>query len=469
MPYQGERASKTSHQSIVENPTIAAFHDECEYIREPTAEETEAVASAFEPMPDVRDAPLPRRVIAIDGSWHEGSLNEALLPSTRLGYVQIGAVLIDLRGLSELRVREDRFVDPFAVARLDENNDRLIFPVPSSNISYKGQRGVRASFRLAVEEAFASEATWTRPGDPTSSLRATLFVLAARRTGPLGTGDATKILLARCPNTGCDAERILVTDAPGAHACHECGGPVYATDSLRIWENVLDYQANAEAIGRLMSVVEHVLMVHYVRTMAEASSLDGLASTAFFVDGPLALFGNMAWLHGPILDFLLEINGRLVDRGMPGLLVIGLQKTGQIADYAHLMDRHVAPSRLLLINDDFRYRYVSPREEAAVTFGLETHYGQDFLVKTASGKWFPFSLLYPRRKDSRDDFIRDKGMMANYPELSRALRLLTELESDLYENATVPIVLAHRYTAISLVPGGKVLDILSRERIGASA
>jgi hypothetical protein len=37
------------------------------------------------------------------------------------------------------------------------------------------------------------------------------------------------------------------------------------------------------------------------------------------------------------------------------------------------------------------------------------------------------------------------------------------------ENASVPIVLAHRYTAISLVPGGKVLDILSRQRLGASA
>jgi hypothetical protein len=217
-----------------------------------------------------------------------------------------------------------------------------------------------------------------------------------------------------------------------------------------------------------MSATEHLLMVHYVRTMAEARSMEGLASTAFFVDGPLALFGNMAWLHGPILDFLLDIDGRLRERGLPGILVIGLQKTGQIADYAHLMDRHVPASRLLLIDDDFRYRYVSPRDEAAVTFGLETHYGQDLLVKTASGKWFPFALVYPRRKDRRDDFVREKGEIARYVELPRALRLISELESDLYENASVPIVLAHRYTAISLVPGGKVLDILSRERVGGT-
>lgn len=32
---------------------------------------------------------------------------------------------------------------------------------------------------------------------------------------------------------------------------------------------------------------------------------------------------------------------------------------------------------------------------------------------------------------------------------------------DLYENSVVPIALARRYTAISLMPGGRVLDIFT--------
>jgi hypothetical protein len=467
MPYEGERASKVSHQKIVENPTVAAFHAECDYLREPTPEEGAAMAAAFVELPDLSAAQMPERVVSIDGSWHEGSLDERLLPSTRIGYVQIGGVLIDLTEYSQLRVREGRFVDPFGVAKLDEHNDRLIFPIPSSNVTYRGQATVRASFRLAVEEHFAAESTWTRPGDPTSSLRGTLFVLAARRTGTLATGDPATLLLARCPNDGCSAESVPVTAAPGPQTCRTCGGPVYATDVLRIWENVVDFQPNREALGRLSNAVEHLLMVHYIRTMAEAGSLDALSRTAFVIDGPLALFGNMAWIHGPILDYLLSIRSELAGRGFGDLVVMGLQKTGQIADYARVMDRHVDNGRLLVIGDEIRYAYISPREGASVTFGLETHYGQDFLVKTSSGKWFPFALLYPMTKNPREDFVAAKGDLGRYGVLPTALRLLHELESDLYENATVPIVLAHRYTAISLVPGGRVLDVLSRQRMQA--
>jgi hypothetical protein len=466
MPYAGERANKASHQSIVDNPTVAAFLQQCNYLKEPSEREAAAMTSAFALPPETAAATVPDRVVAIDGSPHEGSVDEKLLPSTRIGYVQIGAVLIDLKRFSELWVRDGRFVDPFAVARLDEANDRLIFTVPSSNTTYRGNRSVRASFRAAVDEHFASEATWTRPGDPTSSLRTTLFMLAARRTGPLGTGDPSQLLLNRCPNGPCTAERVPVTTAPEAQCCPACGGLIYATDCLRIWEDVTDFQANKEALGRLMNAVEQLLLVHYVRTLVEQEAFATLAATAFFVDGQLAIHGNMAWLHGPILDYLLEVNGRLAALGHPELVILGLQKTGQIADYVRLVDHHIANNRLLVIDDEFRYRYIAPRPEASVTFGLETHYGQDFIYKTPSGRCFVFALPYPLRKDPRDQFADLKCELSLYRQLSRALRLLVHLESDLYENASIPIVLAHRYTAISLVPGGKVLDLLSRQALG---
>jgi hypothetical protein len=153
-----------------------------------------------------------------------------------------------------------------------------------------------------------------------------------------------------------------------------------------------------------MNAVEQLLLVHYVRTLVEQEAFATLAATAFFVDGQLAIHGNMAWLHGPILDYLLEVNGRLVALGHPELVILGLQKTGQIADYVRLVDHHISSNRLLRIDDEFRDRYVAPRPEASVTFGLETHYGQDFIYKTPSGRCFVFALPYPLRKDPRDQF-----------------------------------------------------------------
>lgn len=45
------------------------------------------------------------------------------------------------------------------------------------------------------------------------------------------------------------------------------------------------------------------------------------------------------------------------------------------------------------------------------------------------------------------------------------VRLIEDFESNLYESDMVPIALAQKYTAISLQPGGKVLDILAQSVI----
>ncbi len=63
------------------------------------------------------------------------------------------------------------------------------------------------------------------------------------------------------------------------------------------------------------------------------------------------------------------------------------------------------------------------------------------------------------------DFIRENVKLENYPQLPQTLKLITYLESDLYENAVVPIALAHRFTAISFQPGGRVLDLLTRNAL----
>ena len=43
--------------------------------------------------------------------------------------------------------------------------------------------------------------------------------------------------------------------------------------------------------------------------------------------------------------------------------------------------------------------------------------------------------------------------------------MIKHFESDLYRNAVVPVALAHRYTAISLEPGGRVLDLLTKQAL----
>ena len=242
---------------------------------------------------------------------------------------------------------------------------------------------------------------------------------------------------------------------------------MYPSDCLRLWENVEDYQSNREAIGRLMMVLEHLLPVHFMRYVrGESPRL--LSSVSFFLDGPLAVFGNAAWLHRSIMSYIHELNADLESRGYTPCVFIGLQKSGQVVDHVSMIERHIPTGRILPIDDDYRYKYVlAGRDPSRNGFGAETYYGQDFIMRTATGKSFVFAVPYPwESKECVRRFAEEKSLMENYPALGSATTLIEHLETDLYQNAVVPIALAHRYTAISLEPGGRVLDLLTRHALG---
>lgn len=464
MPYEGELASKASHYDIIKNPEVVQFLDECDYLTPPSDKEAKEIGAHFEVPPTSSGMVLPEQIIAVDGSYYESSINDRL-PSTKIGYVKVGCVLIDMAQYKTLRVHDDRFVDPFRVAALQDSNSPLTFTLPSANIRWKDKKSVRDSFRITVDEHLYSEKTRFNEKDPTTSLRTTLFHLASIRPGAMGTGDSTRLKIHKCPD--CERGPVEVRDIPETQHCSFCGADVYPSDCLRLWEEVSDYQSNIQALSRFMLQIEHMIPVHYIRYLAK-NSLTLLGSIAFFVDGPLAVFGNGAWLHGSIMRYLATVNHRLRTDGKPNILIIGLQKTGQIADHTNLIESFLPVNRIFAIDDEYRYKHIiGGRNPAGNGFGYETYYGQDFIYKTPSGRKFVFALPYPfSSKDESDtDFMNSKTEMGRYSELPRALALISEFESDLYENAVVPIALAHRYTAISLSPGGRVLDILTRESL----
>lgn len=464
MPYEGELASKASHYDIVKNPEVAQFLDECDYLTPPSDEEAREIGTHFEVPPTSSEADLPEKIIAVDGSYYESSINDRL-PSTKVGYVKVGCVLVDMAQYKSLRVYDGRFVDPFRVAALQDSNSPLTFTLPSANIRWKNKRSVRDSFRVTVDEHLCSEKTRFSKNDPKTSLRTTLFHLASRRPGQMATGDPGRLKIHKCPD--CGEGPIELRDVPGAQHCPRCAAEVYPSDCLRLWEEVSDYQSNVQALSRFMLQVEHMISVHYIRYLAE-NSPTLLGSMAFFVDGPLAVFGNGAWLHGSIMRYLAEMDDQLKADNRPGVLMIGLQKTGQIVDHAALIESFLPKNRIFAIDDEYRYKYIiGGREPAGNGFGYETYYGQDFIYKTPSGRRFVFALPYPfiSKDGSGMNFLKAKTEIGRYPDLPRALALINEFESDLYENAVVPIALAHRYTAISLAPGGRVLDILTRESL----
>ena len=122
---------------------------------------------------------------------------------------------------------------------------------------------------------------------------------------------------------------------------------------------------------------------------------------------------------------------------------------------------------LLCVSDEFRDKYINfNREASGTTFGAETYYGQDFIWKNKHGNILIFDLPYIVGDKSRlEVFKKEKSDYLKYNNLHRTLRLLQELKSDMDASSVAPLVISKQYTAISMEPGAKVLDMLSKNNL----
>lgn len=238
------------------------------------------------------------------------------------------------------------------------------------------------------------------------------------------------------------------------------------TDWLRLHEGISDFGDNTVAITRMMNCVEHLLLAAFIQQVFDADAF-ALSKMAFVMDGPLAIFGQPAKLHARIMDFIFKVNTRLSELNQEPLLVMGLQKTGEVMDHANLISRFLPKGVIRVLDDTYRNEYIKGSEAPAANFGNETYYGQDFLFKTERGRMFNFAIPYmaanKETKSNGERFSEYKIKVESYGSLiGRACDFIRHFELDLYESAIVPVALAHRHASISIVPGGKVLDIITK-------
>jgi hypothetical protein len=451
MPYSRETAGKGGHSDFVRNPDVQSFLSDCDYMKPPSDEEAQTIASQFAKAPGGTPPMLPHFVVASDASKSDAPISDKL-PSTQLGFIKVSHVLIAMDKYAELIDPASRFVDPFKAADMHRNAQPVTFVMPGSNIRYKGATSVRDGFRAALFEQLTSD---RRGGGTRLVLTETLLAL-----------NDDQLVIDRCPSCKASLENVRFSNEAPTHKCSMCGATVYATDWLRLHEGISDFGDNASAMTRMMNVIEHLLLAAFVLELLKGNPL-ALSKIAFVIDGPLALFGEPAKLHPRLMRLLHMANDKLRTLKAEPLLVVGLQKTGGVMDHARLLERFLPSGVLRVIDDTYRHTFITGSDTPSANFGNETYYGQDFLFKTERGRIFNFALPYPfPSKEATGDgvpFAKAKAQSERYESLiARACDLIRHFELDLYDNAIVPVALAHRHASISLVPGGKVLDVLAK-------
>lgn len=245
--------------------------------------------------------------------------------------------------------------------------------------------------------------------------------------------------------------------------CPDCEEPVYITDILRIHEQLAEFGDNKAAISRFMNVFEHLLVASLVNMLFKKDR-GSLSRMAFILDGPLAIFGQPAKIAPRLMKFYEILRQEMLKSDLCPPVIMGVQKNGSVSDYARLINPYIRPNTFMAVSDAYRNKYIQNTKSQTEDFGYETYYGQDFIFKTEKGHSFVLGLPFPYySKGCRSDFSQKKSRLQQYAgSLERALAIIRNFECDLYASSLVPVALAHRHASISLVPGGNVLNLLSR-------
>lgn len=459
MPYNKQYGSKTAHSDVVRNPDVQAFLKQCQPLREPSESESKELVSCFVDPPTGNPDDSLKYVIASDGSFYT-SIIDKRLPSIQVCYLKFSTILIDMEEYLGLEDAKTHMIDPFKVAAMQRNHEPLPLVLPLANFKLPEDDCVKSTFRRQMDAFLRSEQTCFIADDTATSLMSTLIELALLR--PDSNAPPGRIKVHQCPSAGCTNRNIYLDPDNSDHQCSVCGKPLFISDCLRLWEGVSDFHANQEPASRFMSYIEHLIPIHYLRFL-EVEDPALLGELAILVDGPLAVFGNAAWLHQSIMKYIYHLKKRQWAAHKRAPIIIGLQKSGYVVEYMQLLSHHIPNDRIFSITDDFRIEYLGV-EKSGNGFGDETYYGQDFVYKSPSDRLFVFALAYPfPTKRAVPNFQLEKVKIERYPELSVVLNLIMQLETELFHDALVPIALAHKFASISFKPGGRVLDILGRK------
>ena len=228
-------------------------------------------------------------------------------------------------------------------------------------------------------------------------------------------------------------------------------------------ERFHDNASSQQAFTAFRQVTEHLLLVNILRYFYHKCDVAMFDEIAFVMDGPLAIFGMPAWLKGHIQMEIETIHEDLLARGKQGVLLIGIEKTGEFVNHFEELDwlrtegvRQRLPNGAILVpTTEYIYRYISP-STSDKAYGEAVYYGRKLMYKNAMGQHTV--VMTPT--------VNDEGRKRNsvssevFPRLNDALNIIDNLYTHLYQDGFAPLVRSNAHAAIPLRIGHRILDSL---------
>ncbi|MER7549192.1 hypothetical protein [Streptomyces anulatus] len=451
MPYETvggahEIASRLGHSAAA----IRAIADQRTFhVPAEAIQDLDSIRERIRPRSDFAAPPAPDRLtaaLAIDGSHVVEQVRDGL-PSVLYGFAQAAAAYVDLRVLESQRA--ERFVDPYKIERA-VNTAIVTLDLPVAGAYTRAEADIVTSWREVINELFRQKKIdVNRLDQPLLDL---LFLLHGVPGAPAAT------VPVNCPTQDCKKD---IPVPPAGADCDACGVHLFPTDVLRIHEEVGEEGTNQSALGRLMSVIELLVLVGLATLLWEQSRQKDLPTTLFIVDGPLAVFGTPAKLRGRALEYF-QAMGRATPGNAP--YVCGIEKSGVLVDYARQLARHdiLEPGDLLVCDEQIIARVVNANNARA--YGKETYWGRKFVYRALDGRVVVPTV--PPPVGAPYDANGGQADPAAYPTLPAILDVIDRTGSSMYVDGIIPVAAAHGKAAFPIGVGTDVLRLVATKRLG---
>ena len=436
MPYENERASGDSLIWLENSQELKEF--------EGTILVKEGDAPVEPPILQVlRHGWYPRRVIAIDGSDLIHRVNNGF-PGAEAGLLMTSVVSIKLDQLSNLD--SDAIPRP-SFFRDIENAHTLEAAMPGIGV-------VRKDVANDTPIDFFRQKTYDTLSNAIADSHETLL-----ETMRIICGDFQSRI--DCPAVDCDKkyERKI-----GAYTCHcERYEKMFETDILRLHEYFDGVRTGGEALGRLRSVLEILILLNILRFFIERSPAY-LDTCAFVLDGPLAIFGTPASILRPIREELKRLNKEARNINGKDIVVFGIEKTGRFREHWEQLDwkEGVGPGSrfrdqtVVALDDEYIHKNIVPADKKGKPFGEDTHFGRTILYKTNKGEHI---VIHTAMLNEAASNFRDNSPEC-YPRLGDILDVMDQLATHIYDGGFMPLVRAHAHAAIPLKRGTDIIKSL---------
>ncbi len=456
MPYRTatggfERASRLGHVPTVAHPLVQETLERYQMPGERVNDVSAIRDSLIDPAAVEQTTKTVRWTIATDSSPFEAEVDPHF-PSTRVLFMQMAAVIVDL---AKIRERTGPFADPVAI-REAQKADVIAGALPSSNLMRTDGTPPRRAFREEIANLFMASKVEGR------SLLDVLLEVEAEREDvntPAGT-----LVMHRCPNPECNAilddtkKGSFVPVGLAGSCCPVCDEPLMATDALRVHEAFKEHGTNLEACGRVLSVAERLILFTLLGHLQQRRP-SALGQMAFITDGPLALFGEVAPIKRPLLRRLQRLASEQAARDFGLPVIVGLEKSGQFSEHAQAICEHIPEGQLMVLTDDYVTRYITFKGSP---HGADTYYGRHFFYRARNGSIFTITVPPLGRPGATPS---DPFSLQDYPTLRATCEVLDRIGTRLYENATIPVALAHQWCAYPLAAAGQVLKLHAEEHL----